>query len=97
MRRNDDVLQGNGAGFGRASENRRGQVMIFMALDHVRDFFTYIQFPPEDMTQIPMFRLWGTPDGQKRRVVYDTGHNIPRTELIKETLNWLDQYLGPIN
>jgi len=21
----------------------------------------------------------------------------PRNELIKETLNWLDQYLGPVN
>ena len=30
-------------------------------------------------------------------LLYDTGHNIPRNELIKETLNWLDQYLGPVN
>ena len=29
----------------------RGVVMIIMALDHVRDFFTYLRFPPEDMTQ----------------------------------------------
>ena len=44
--------------------------------------------------QLPMFELFGSPDGQKRRVVYDTGHNIPRPELIKESLDWLDKYLG---
>ncbi len=50
---------------------------------------------PEDTTQIPMFRLLGAPDTDKRRVVYDTGHNIPRPELIRESLEWLDKYLGP--
>jgi formylglycine-generating enzyme required for sulfatase activity/dienelactone hydrolase len=53
-------------------------------------------FLPEDGTQIPMFRLLGTPDAQKRRVAYDTGHNIPRPDLIRESLNWLDTYLGPV-
>jgi dienelactone hydrolase len=53
-------------------------------------------FLPEDRTQIPMFRLLGTPDAQKRRVVYDTGHNIPRPDLIRESLDWLDTYLGPV-
>jgi len=27
-------------------------------------------------------------------IVYDTDHSIPRNEYIKETLNWLDKYLG---
>src|SRR3954467_716699 len=27
----------------------RGLVMILMALDHTRDFMTYLRFPPEDM------------------------------------------------
>src|SRR5437763_1099522 len=27
----------------------RGLVMIIMALDHTRDFMTYLRFPPEDM------------------------------------------------
>jgi dienelactone hydrolase len=52
-------------------------------------------FYPEDATQIPMFRLFGTPDANKRRVVYETGHNIPRPDLIRESLDWLDKYLGP--
>ena len=42
-----------------------------------------------------MFRLFGAPDAQKRRVVYDTGHNIPRPDLIRESLDWLDKHLGP--
>jgi eukaryotic-like serine/threonine-protein kinase len=53
-------------------------------------------FYPLETSQEPMFRLLGTPKGHKRRVVYETGHNIPRNELIKETLDWLDRYLGPV-
>jgi len=51
---------------------------------------------PPSISQEPMFRLLGTPTEDKRRVVYDTGHDIPRTEMIKESLNWLDKYLGPV-
>ncbi len=43
-----------------------------------------------------MLRLLGTPDAQKRRVVYDTGHNIPRPDLIRESLDWPDTHLGPV-
>ena len=50
---------------------------------------------PVGSSQEPMFRLLGTPKEQKRRIVYETGHDIPQNELIKETLNWLDRYLGP--
>jgi formylglycine-generating enzyme required for sulfatase activity/dienelactone hydrolase len=53
-------------------------------------------FYPEEGTQIPFFHLLGTPEAQKRRVVYETGHNIPRPDLIRESLDWLDTYLGPI-
>ncbi len=53
-------------------------------------------FWPEDTAQVPMFDMLGTPADQKRRVVYDTGHNIPRPDLIRESLDWLDRYLGPV-
>ena len=43
-----------------------------------------------------MFDLLGVPADQKRRVAYDTGHNIPRPDLIRESLDWLDRYLGPV-
>ena len=52
-------------------------------------------YPPK-ISQEPMFRLLGTPPEQKRRVVYDTAHDVPRTEMIKESLNWLDKYLGSV-
>ena len=51
---------------------------------------------PPRISQEPMFRLLGTPTEHKRRVVYDTGHDVPRTEMIRESLNWLDKYLGPV-
>jgi eukaryotic-like serine/threonine-protein kinase len=51
---------------------------------------------PLGPSQEPMFRFLGTPPEHKRRVVSDTGHDIPRVEMIKETLNWLDRYLGPV-
>jgi pimeloyl-ACP methyl ester carboxylesterase len=57
----------------------------------------YDFFYPIDCCQESMFRSLGAPSDQKRRVLYETGHNVPRAELIKETLNWLDKYLGPVN
>ena len=53
-------------------------------------------FYPVETSQEPMFRLLGASKQHKRRVVYETGHNIPRNELVKETLDWLDRYLGPV-
>jgi cephalosporin-C deacetylase-like acetyl esterase len=53
-------------------------------------------FPPVS-SQEPMYRMLGTQKEEKRRVLYDTGHDIPRAGIIKETLDWLDRYLGPVN
>jgi hypothetical protein len=39
--------------------------------------------------------LLGSRDDQKKHLLYDTSHNLPRNDFIKETLNWLQQYLGP--
>jgi hypothetical protein len=39
-----------------------------------------------------MLRLLGTPADQKRYVVEDGSHYLPRTRLIQETLAWLDRY-----
>ena len=54
-------------------------------------------FNPTTTSQEPMFRLLGAPKAQKRHVLADTGHDFPRAELIKESLDWLDRYLGPVN
>jgi eukaryotic-like serine/threonine-protein kinase len=53
-------------------------------------------FYPTETSQVPLYRLLGASKDQKRYVVYDGGHNIPRVNLIRETLDWLDRYLGPV-
>lgn len=45
----------------------------------------------------PMFDLLGTPAEHKRLILYETDHIPPINEMIKETLAWLDRYLGPVN
>jgi pimeloyl-ACP methyl ester carboxylesterase len=55
----------------------------------------YDMYFPVESSQKPMFRLLGTPQGQKKMLVYPSGHLVPSTEFIKETLAWLDAYLGP--
>jgi hypothetical protein len=44
----------------------------------------------------PMFDLLGTPTEHKQLKLYETDHIPPRNEYIKETLAWLDRYLGPV-
>jgi predicted esterase len=53
---------------------------------------------PLETSQKPMLDLLGTPPEHKRHVVFDTaGHwPFPRAELIRESLDWLDTYLGPV-
>lgn len=57
--------------------------------------FDYV-FPLE-ISQIQLFRLLGMPDRDKRHVVLESGHTIPRQAKIKETLDWLDKYLGSLS
>lgn len=54
-------------------------------------------FPP-DQAQDPMFRMLGTPDADKRHVMFDTPHDVrgQRTQLVKVVLEWLDKYLGRV-
>ncbi|HSA95701.1 MAG TPA: protein kinase [Acidobacteriota bacterium] len=51
---------------------------------------------PLNTAQEPLFRLLGTPAADKKYLQYETDHNLPRNEMIKETLSWLDKYLGPV-
>lgn len=52
---------------------------------------------PYETSQVPMYRLLCTPKEHKVHKVYETGHHVPGNEITKETLNWLDKYLGPVN
>jgi eukaryotic-like serine/threonine-protein kinase len=56
----------------------------------------YDHFFPVESAQRPFFRLLGTPEADKRYVLYEGGHNVPREKLIGETLGWLDRYLGAV-
>ncbi len=53
-------------------------------------------FFPLETSQKPMYQLLGTPEEDKRHVVAEGGHDVPRPLLIRETLEWLDRYLGPV-
>jgi eukaryotic-like serine/threonine-protein kinase len=55
----------------------------------------YDFFFPVEGAQEPFYRLLGSRKDQKKYLLYDTSHIIPMNELIKEELNWFDQYLGP--
>jgi dipeptidyl aminopeptidase/acylaminoacyl peptidase len=55
-----------------------------------RDDFTF----PIESSQLPMFRLIGTADADKRHVLYDGDHVFPFARVQKDTLDWLDRYLG---
>ncbi len=48
--------------------------------------------------QDPLFKMIGTPAAEKRHVVMESPHDVTvqHAELVKETLGWLDQYLGPV-
>jgi dienelactone hydrolase len=54
-------------------------------------------FFPTETSQKPMFQLLGTPAADKKRLVFPGGHSVPRTEMIRESLLWLDHYLGEVN
>lgn len=45
---------------------------------------------------LPMFERLGTPPEHKRHFISEGGHFVPRTELIRESLDWLDRYLGEV-
>jgi hypothetical protein len=45
-----------------------------------------------ETAQEPMLRLLGTPADEKRYVVEEGSHYVPRTRPIQEMLAWLDRY-----
>jgi dienelactone hydrolase len=51
---------------------------------------------PLDASARPLFDLMRTPPGDKVLRVYESDHSVPRNELIRESLAWLDKYVGPV-
>jgi predicted esterase len=73
-----------------ASLARRTRLPVLM-LNGRHDFV----FPLE--LQQAYFELLGTPIADKRHVVYDAGHfGWPLGEFVRDNLDWLDRYLGPV-
>jgi dienelactone hydrolase len=56
----------------------------------------YDFFFPVETSQRPMYELLGTPEEHKKWLVYPGTHSAPRQEYVKETLAWLDKYLGSV-
>ena len=53
---------------------------------------------PSRLRRRPLFRLLGTPEKDKRLVLVDSGHGVVRSlDRVRETVDWLDRYLGPVN
>ncbi len=53
-----------------------------------------LTFPLETCVR-PAFNLLGTPEQDKRLILDDTGHYVPRDRLSRESVAWLDKYFGP--
>jgi dienelactone hydrolase len=51
---------------------------------------------PVDTCQEPLFNALGAPSQDKQHVLFDSGHSLPQLPAMKESLDWLDHYLGPV-
>ena len=52
---------------------------------------------PVETSQRPLFQFMGTPPKDKKLVIYDGGHGaFPRPAAVRESLDWLDKYLGRV-
>jgi dienelactone hydrolase len=51
-----------------------------------------------ETSQVPLFQLLGTPPNHKKHALYDGAHNIlGQLDSVRNMLDWLDHYLGPVN
>ncbi len=49
-----------------------------------------------DTGQVPFFEAIDVPESDKEFVVLDAGHIPPWNEVIRQSLDWLDRWLGPV-
>ena len=56
----------------------------------------YDGYFPVATSQHAFFQLLGTPAAFKAHLVYESTHVVPRREEVRETIAWLDKYLGPV-
>ena len=69
----------------------RVRIPVLMINGRFDDYF------PLETSQRAMLHLLGTPEKDKKHVVFETGHgDLPHKDEVRETLDWLDKYLGPV-
>ena len=56
----------------------------------------YDHVQPLETSQLPLFRLLGTPEQYKKHVIYESGHAPPRKDVFRERQACLDKYQGPV-
>lgn len=56
----------------------------------------YAGIVPLDGSRVPFFQTLGTAERNKKHFVVDAGHGLLNKEIIKESLAWIDRYLGPV-
>ena len=53
-------------------------------------------FFPIETSEKPMYGFIGTNPADKKSIIYESGHLVPRADFIREALNWYDKYLGAV-
>jgi fermentation-respiration switch protein FrsA (DUF1100 family) len=53
---------------------------------------------PYEMSQVPLYRLLGSAPGARTHLTFPGGHSSFgwMNELIREGLDWLDRWFGPV-
>jgi hypothetical protein len=46
--------------------------------------------------EVALFEALSTPKEPKTHVLFDGGHVVPNTSVLKEIPDWLDRYFGPV-
>jgi predicted esterase/predicted Ser/Thr protein kinase len=72
--------------------NYAPRVTVPLLMINGRSDFGY----PLESSQLPLLRAFGTPAKDKKHVLLDGGHATPVADLMRAYLDWLDQYLGPV-
>lgn len=57
----------------------------------------YDPLRPQHYVLEPLVNLLATPDEHKKSILYESAHwPLPRFQMMQDSLDWLDRYLGPV-
>ena len=56
----------------------------------------YDAYFPLNKSVMPFYNNLGTPEADKRLIIFETGHYVSKSDRTREILNWCDKYLGPV-